>query len=234
MQIETAHNVGIELDVAGLGDRFLAALIDYVFLGCVMVAFSVAAGLAESTALAVLLYVPVFLYFLLCEVFLGGQSLGKRLRGLRVARVDGGQPTLANYLVRWLLRIVEIDMTFGTVAFVTALVNGRGQRLGDLAAGTTVVRTRSRVGLEETLYTPVDDTYQPTFAQVDRLTDADVATAKDVLLALVEEGKSRTAFLMGAKMKSTLEDRMGVRSDLPPPQFLRTVIRDYNHLHGRL
>lgn len=233
VQIRTAHNVGIDVEVAGLGDRVLAALVDYLIIGSLFVGLVVVVTFAESLALFIAGYLPLFAYFLLCEVFLDGQSIGKRVRGLRVARLDGTPPTLGTYVLRWLLRIVEIDLAFGTVAFVTILVNGRGQRLGDLAAGTTVVRVKRRLSLEDTVFTPTEEGYVPQFAQVDRLDDEDVATARAVLAALIEEGTSRTAFHMGTRIKAALETKMGVRSDLTPPHFLRTIIRDYNHIHGR-
>src|SRR5690606_27797184 len=176
---------------------------------------------------------PLFSYFLLCEVFFDGQSIGKKLRRIKVARIDGTQPTLGNYLLRWLLRLVEVDMTFGAVALLAVLIGGKGQRLGDLAAGTTVIKLQPRVTLDDTLYARVDAQYQPTFPQVERLTDAEVETAKEALQALVEDGRSRTAFVLGTKIKATLEAKMDVHSDLNPPQFLRAVIMDYNHLHGR-
>ena len=234
MRIETAQNVGIEYEVAGLGDRVLAALADYFILFCAFVSVSVTMVWFESAALYLAFLMPLFLYFPLCEVFFEGQSIGKRWRRIRVARVDGAAPTLGNYVLRWLLRLVEVDLTFGTVAFVAVLAGGRWQRLGDLAAGTTVVKVQPRVAFEETIFADVEPGYRPTFPEVDRLSDGDVETAKEVLRALVEEGRSRTAFVMGTRIKSALEARMGVSSDLTPPLFLRAVIRDYNHVHGRL
>jgi uncharacterized RDD family membrane protein YckC len=234
MRIETAQNVGIDVEVAGLGDRALAALIDYLVLLCAYLALTILFAWIESRAFYVLTVLPLFLYFPLCEVLLDGQSVGKKLRGIKVARVDGSQPTLGSYALRWLLRLVEVEATFGSLAFVTVLLNGRGQRLGDLAAGTAVVKVPARLGLDDTIYTRVEDTHTLTFPEVERLTDADVETAKEVLHAILEEGKTYTAFAMGNRIKAVLEARMGVRSDLHPPRFLRTVIQDYNHLHGRV
>ena len=167
-------------------------------------------------------------------MFLDGQSIGKKLRHLKVVRLDGEPPTLGNYLVRWLLRFVDVTLSSGVAAVLSILVTPYGQRLGDLAAGTTVVKTTARARLEDTVFKHVDDGYTLVFPQVEQLSPADVATARDVVQALVEDTTSRTTVQLGAKMKHALERKMGVASDLPPVVFLRTVIKDYNHVRGRV
>lgn len=233
VEIQTAQNVAIAFEVAGLGDRVIAALIDYTLLACYYILLGfLSLGLPPSPALFVVLILPPFLYFLACEVFMDGQSIGKRARGLKVVHLDGTEPTLGSYLLRWILRPIELAMTAGAVAVLTVLINGKGQRLGDLAAGTTVVKLRKEAGLRDTVFTPLDEGYTPTFPQVDRLGDADVATAKEVLDTIVTEPTSHATYRLGRKMKAMLERKMGVASDLAPTHFLRTVVRDYNHVHG--
>ena len=236
VQIQTAQNVGIDFEVAGLGDRILAALIDYALLFCYLILFSIVFASISTQSMTVLVIglLPYLLYFLLCELFLNGQSIGKRVRKIKVARLDGSEPTLGNYLLRWILRPIDIELFSGMIAIVTIAINGRGQRLGDLAAGTTVVKLKPRVTLADTMHMFTEDDHDVRFPQVDVLTDEEVATAKEVLGALVAEGKSRTAYMMGAKMKAALEAKMGVTSELQPLPFLRAVVKDYNHVHGRL
>jgi len=235
VRIQTPQNVAIDFEVAGLGDRVIAALIDYMLLISYLVGMSLVAVLADnSMAVAVVLFLPYFLYFLICEVFLDGQSIGKRTRQLKVVRLDGSPPTLGNYVVRWLLRFVEVDLTMGAVALVTVFVNGQGQRLGDLAAGTTVVKIRPRTALRDTLFARLDETYTPRYPQADRLDARDVATAKDALDVLITDGTSHTTHRLGHAMKTVLEQKMDVSSDLPPAEFLRTVIKDYNYVKGQV
>lgn len=234
MRIETAQNVDIDFEVAGMGDRLMAALLDYFLLFCYLTVVQIAASAVGSTALWILLILPYFFYFLACEVFLDGQSIGKKARHLKVARLDGVPPTLGNYVIRWLLRFVDIDLTLGMAALFSIFISSKGQRLGDLAAGTTVVKIKPRLSLRDTLFTQLDDTYTPTFYQVETLDDSDITTAKDVLNTLVRESKSHTTFLLGTKIKTALEQKMGLQSDLPPVDFLRTVIKDYNYVKGKV
>ena len=233
VRIQTTQNVDIAFEVAGLGDRVIAAVVDYFLIFCYYVGMSMLISqLSASTAVTVLLLLPPFLYFLLCEVFMDGQSIGKRARGLKVVHLDGSEPTLGSYLLRWILRPIELAITAGAVALVTVLINGKGQRLGDLAAGTTVVKLRDDIALPYSSFTSLEDDYAPTFPKVDLLGDADIATAKEVLDTIITEPTSHATYRLGHKMKATLERKMGIASDLAPPHFLRTVVRDYNHVHG--
>ena len=81
------------------------------------------------------------------ETLTRGRSLGKLAAGLRVVRDDGGPIRLRHALVRGLLAVVEIFATLGSVALITSLLNPRGKRLGDLLAGTFVLRERGGAAL---------------------------------------------------------------------------------------
>ncbi len=234
VQIRTAQNVEIDFEVAGLGDRVLAAMIDYFLLICYVLALMIFAGFFDSQALLIVGSLPYLLYFLASEVFMNGQSVGKRIRRIKVVRLDGGQPTLGQYLLRWLLRFIDVELTSGLAAVATVLATDTGQRLGDLAAGTTVVKVLPRIHLGDTLYTRLDDDYTPTFDDLDALTDADVETAREVLNTIRAVGRSPASDALGQKMKAALERKMGVTSDLSPVPFLRTVLKDYNYHRGRL
>lgn len=232
LHIDTSQNVNLQFEVAGLGDRMLAALIDYLALG----AYAVGALLlivpflssSEPLAMAILfaiVYLPMMFYFLLCEIFLDGQSIGKRKMNVKVVRLDGSPPTVGNYLLRWVLRPIDIMLANGLVAVVSILVTEHGQRLGDLAAGTTVVKLTRSTSLDDTLYLDVDDDYTPTFNDAHRLSDEDVRTAKRVLRA-VESGTASDE--LAPRAKAALERSLGVTSDLPPVTFLETIVRDFN------
>ena len=236
IEIRTAQNVGIDLEAAGLGDRTIAALIDYLVLAAYLISVSLLLRAVDASpwAFYAILLVPYLGYFLLCEVFFDGQSVGKRARGLRVVRLDGGPPTLGSYLLRWLLRPVEILMTSGLAAVLCILITGTGQRLGDLAAGTAVVKRAPSARLGDTLFRRLDKTHALTFPEVDRLTRADAETVRDVLDALRADGRAPSTHALGQRLKAGIEDKMGVTSDLSPPRFLHVVLEDYNHVQGRV
>lgn len=234
IRIETSQNVALQVDVAGLGDRVIAAMLDYLVLAAYLLG---AAGLLQLLGVGsvprmgmLLIFLPAFFYFLACEILLDGQSIGKRYMNVRVARLDGTAPTVGNYVIRWLLRPIDIAATSGLGAVLSILITGTGQRLGDLAAGTTVVRVSGRTGLDDTLYTEVDDDYEPVFPEARDLSDEHVTTVKEVLNTL--DDAPTAASDLGERTKAALERKLGVSSDLPPRDFLQTILRDYTALYG--
>ena len=139
---------------AGLGRRFFAHVLDgFVALALFLViGFAVAGQTGNTTEsgfemeggpaiLTILLtYGAMVLYFIIYETFGGGRSFGKQLLGLRVVRVDGSPVGLGGSIVRNLLRLLDGNFAY-LVGLISALISKRNQRLGDMAAGTMVVRT---------------------------------------------------------------------------------------------
>jgi uncharacterized RDD family membrane protein YckC len=145
----TPEAVAISLDVAGLGTRGIAGVIDLLIQGVVasaVVATIVNTLRTESTAGALLLSVTLFFvlwgYYPLFEGLWNGRTPGKRLQRLRVVRTDGQPVTWAPVLVRNLIRIIDWLPGYYVAGAVLILLTKRSQRLGDLAAGTIVVRER--------------------------------------------------------------------------------------------
>ena len=159
--IATPEGVDLELTLAGVGSRFASALIDYLIQGLILVALALAfdygfggsgeAGGFVVAVFAVLGFGLVIGYDIAFEVLASGRTPGKRLNGLRVVRESGAPVTFAPSAVRNLLR--PIDWLPGTyfVGMVSILVTSRNQRLGDLAAGTLVVRERKALPKEPRL-----------------------------------------------------------------------------------
>ena len=226
--INTTQNVHIDYEAAGIGDRSIAAILDVFILLAYVFSVSMVLDEASSWVLYALIALPYFIYFLIAEIFFNGQTLGKKMRGIKVSRLDGTPPRLADYVIRWLFRLIEIDLTFGMVALVTLFVRGRGQRLGDMAAGTTVVKIRPAVDLKDTLYTEIEADYLPAFPQVSQLSVKDISLTKEVVASLKAGASQKKMIEVGDKMKATLERKMAVSSELPALEFLQTVIKDYN------
>lgn len=234
IRIQTAQNVELEYEIAGIGNRIVASLIDILILAAYALAISLLSGwLFSGTFMAsviVLLYLPAFFYDLLCEVFMDGQSFGKRQMDIKVVRLDGMQPTVGNYLLRWLLRFVDVGFMY--IGLIVMLFTEKSQRLGDLAAGTTVVKLKQRVTLEDTIFTPLQQGYVPTFREVEKLNDHDMDVVRDVLKAISTRDAGPAIHEAAAHAMHILERKMGVVSTVPPAQFLDIVLRDYNYYRG--
>lgn len=238
LDIPTAHNVPLALEPASVGERVVATVVDALVVGAwvLLVAVGVLPLLGESwAAVTALVVLPAGLYHLAFEVALEGRTPGKLLTRTQVARLDGAPPALAQYALRWLLRFVDVTATAGAAALVSVVVTRRSQRLGDLAAGTTVVRRRRRVRLAEVLYPAVPDGHAPTFLQAGRLSDADVRTIRAVLVRLRLDSRSDRGVRLGRSAKAAVEKRLGLEPvRMPAEAFLRAVVRDHVFLVDRL
>jgi uncharacterized RDD family membrane protein YckC len=240
IQIDTAQNVSLDVPIAGLGDRLIAGLIDYALLGAYGIGMVLLVGtigasvdsLPFTGTLIVVASLPFLLYFLLCEIFLDGQSIGKRYMNIKVTRRDGTPASVGNYVVRWLLRPIDMSITSGLGAVLTILITGTGQRLGDLAAGTTVVKVEEQQSVRDLTYATIDENHAPRFPEVQHLSDEDVATASDVLNVLKYKRRSYRRRDMGRRTKRALEQKMGISSDLAPRDFLEAVVKDYTNRYG--
>src|SRR5581483_576282 len=114
--IETTQNVSIEYEIASLGERIVATILDRVIIIGYYIAYFIIVAIIGRSAfneigivvIILTLFLPVLLYPLLCETFMNGQTLGKRARKIRVIRLDGRQANFGNYLLRWLIGFIEL------------------------------------------------------------------------------------------------------------------------------
>jgi uncharacterized RDD family membrane protein YckC len=229
LTVETPEQVGIEFELAGIGSRFFAALIDFACMLVFLVIAIILAlagveqgsevgrklgenasrseawtnGVGATATILILLAVFVVLwgYYIICEMLTGGASPGKRAFGLRVIRDNGLPITFAQSLVRNLVRIVDFMPWCYGVGLVTMFVSPRAQRLGDLAAGTLVVRAEvPAVPLPAPLPAPTSSTHTPRLSAEERqlvtrffereLT-LDAAARDEVLRAIVTPLRAR-------------------------------------------
>ncbi len=230
IRIQTAQNVFIEYQPASVGDRIVATVIDGVIAWCYIFLVNHTLerlNLDLGYTARLLLYTPYFFYHLVSEIFLDGQSAGKRAMNIKVVKLDGSQPALGSYLLRWLLRPIDIFF-FGAVAMITIASSQKGQRLGDIAAGTSVVSTRPRQTLRDTMMPQAADDYSPLYPQAGRLSDRDVAIIKEALQAY-HRGEEQDSYLIQS-LTGKVEELLGVRTQQTYVEFLRTVLKDHAHL----
>jgi uncharacterized RDD family membrane protein YckC len=232
ISVPTSQNVTIEYEVASIGARIGAFLLDMlVMFGWAIIAWLIIGYAFElSGILSTLFFLPIFFYPLLCELFLEGQTLGKKWSKIRVVKLDGTQPSVGSYLLRWILWPIDIMIMGGGIAVVVILINGRGQRLGDIAAGTTVISLKPRALLADTIFTAVEEDYTPVFPQVAALSDRDMAIIKDLLEQSRRERNPQLLTALAVKVRTILDVDP---APLTPLEFVRTVVKDYNAVSGR-
>lgn len=170
--------------------------------------------------------IPVLLYFLLSEIWMNGQSLGKKIMRIRVVNMDGGKPSLGQFFIRWLIRPVDFAITLCLGGLLSVIFSKYSQRLGDLAAGTILISTNAKAGLGETVFMETTQDYVPQFPQVMRLSDRDLNTVR----SLLERAKGSDNFHIAATASEKIKAVLQIDSGMPPYEFLETLLKDYNYI----
>ena len=166
-RVETPEQLGLEYDLAGLGTRGLAAAVDAIILSMSAVIFfcigiiaasgvvSAIPGLDDGTAGAIvfallflLTFVYVWGYYVFFETVMRGQTPGKQWLGLRVVREGGYQIGFAQAAIRNIVRLIDLLPGFYVIGAMVMLFEPRSRRLGDMVAGTLVIREPQSLTLE--------------------------------------------------------------------------------------
>ncbi|HNB52611.1 MAG TPA: RDD family protein [Anaerolineales bacterium] len=243
LHIETPENVAFGYTIAGIGSRFLAALVDTILIGLLQViVLLVALALArlllpagamdldgENPFLAWIIGIAglisfAFLwgYYIFFEMLWNGQTPGKRRASIRVIRVDGTPITLTESIIRNLVRLIDFLPAYYGVGVVTMFVNEQSRRLGDLAAGTLVVRESGAPITLESLAARVTDpqpVYRPIAPDLGPL-PVEMLTPQDI--QLLEDFHARRNHLanhdvLGRRILQKLLERM----NFPPKEYDR-------------
>ncbi|MEV3856635.1 RDD family protein [Streptomyces sp. NPDC050095] len=235
-ELVTGEAVALELRPAKLPSRALAVLIDLAVYFVVYIAVTMAVVAATSSmddAAAAALSVALFLLVLVgvpiaVETLSHGRSLGKLACGLRVVRDDGGPIRFRHALVRGAVGVVEILMTFGVVACIASLVSARGRRVGDVFAGTLVVRERVPTG--QAAFVP-----PPPPWLVGRFAQLDLSAVPEGLWLAVRQYLTRMGQLdpqvgwgVAQRLAADIAAHTGAPapSDVPPAAFLAAVMHE--------
>ena len=235
LNIETSQNVILEFKIAGIGERIAAQIIDYlIYFGY----FLIVIWLADKAEVNGRLFwmaasAPVLFYPLITEALYDGQTLGKMLLKIKVVRMDGMPVTFGNYLIRWILSIVDVLLFSGLIAIFVIILNGKGQRIGDILAGTTVINIKEKTSLDDTILSEFDLDYQMQFSQVELLSQEDIDTVKDVMLHVKRNSSNRDSVILAYKAKKALEQKMGISTQMKASAFFKVILKDYNYFHAR-
>ncbi|PJI94279.1 RDD family protein [Luteimicrobium subarcticum] len=231
-EVVIGEAVVLEADAVAVGTRIIEGLIDVVAL----IAFATALGWGLSAIDtggydgAALIGMLVLVYVVVpttVETLTRGRSLGKLAMGTRVVRDDGGAIRFRHALTRALLGVLEIWMTLGVVAVVTSMVNRKGKRLGDIVAGTYVVRVRGARGIPP--LPPVDPSLRAWShgADVARLPDG-LAVAVRLFLARAPRMDPQSRVRLGVDLAGRVEAYVAPAAPwgTPPEAFLVAVMSE--------
>ena len=227
--IITGQYVRIQPTVASVGDRIFGQIIDWiVLLSYLLLAIwiGVEANIKSDWYLIIAVgLVPLF-YTLLCEIFNQGQSVGKMLMKTQVVKLDGSRPTLGAFLMRWLLFMIDGPMT-SYMGLIVMVLTRNNQRLGDLAAGTIVIKKQKykkiQISLDE--YDYLQKNYTPRYPQAADLSLEQIEIITSTLSVNQTDFQQRTKALAD-KVREKLNIE---RKETDDAAFLHRIVRDYQY-----
>ncbi|WP_339840688.1 RDD family protein [uncultured Maribacter sp.] len=233
LQINTTQNVNLNYTIVSIGERIVAFFIDAFILYLYSLLVNIigdAIGYIyddgwTQRGLMALIFLPAMFYSLLMHIIFNGRTVGKMLLKMRVVKVDGSPVHWSNYLVRWMLRLVDIWLFVGSIGILSILFSEKRQRLGDAAAGTVVISTKNNTTVSHTILEEVEDTYVPQFTNVTILTDKDIRLIKETFIIAKKSNDFKTLKVLREKVDSILQ----TNSNLYDMEFLDIVIKDYNY-----
>lgn len=260
LTVTTPFNIEVEFKLAAFHKRMLATLIDLAVMSAftAIIIYVIAPrfkSMTFSTEYIVwnmCIAMPCFLYPLLSESFLNGQTVGKRAMGLKVMDDEGDEPSFSQYLRRFLFSFAnysifvlptliatgyflflffQIPLVFGILYLPDVLsvaISKKSKRLGDLGAGTVVIDTRAKTGINETIYLEIDrPDYVPAFPQVMKLSDRDINGIRN-LLAMKSGSRELDTYMIEVSFR--IKKVLNIDSELHPRDFLQLLLQDYNAL----
>lgn len=239
-RINTTQNVIIQYEVASVGERVLARLLDLAFFTAYSLLFMfilnrILSGMSWKTQaevgslLYILVLIPVATYTVWCESLFNGKTFGKMVLGLKVVKTDGSPAGLGDFAFRWITRVLEGEMgVFTALAVPVAIISNRGQRVGDMIAGTIVIRVKVRTSIRNTILAQINPSYRVVFPQVAVLTDKDMNIIRNIMQQSYSTANYALMETLAVKVKTVMKVSPDPRQ-LPAPQFLNIVLADYAH-----
>ena len=239
LQINTTQNVNINFTAASVGERIVAYIIDLIIkIAYAVVVYQIIFNLFKldeaiddmdrwsQIAIYVTFYLPVIFYSLIFETLLDGQTLGKRIMKIKVVKIDGYQASLADFIVRWLFRIVDLNMMSGVVALIAIVTSKKSQRLGDMTAGTSVISLKNKINISHTILEDLEDAYVPKYPDVIKLSDNDARIIKDTFV----KAKASKDYVTLIKLRSKIVEVVGIKEVIGTDmEFIDKVLKDYNY-----
>ena len=268
IKVPTNFNIELDFEVPEFYRRLIALLIDiliqYFYLRIAGEVFDSIQGNRDyfdndsghnMWAVNWLLLLPIMFYHFVLEITMNGQSIGKKILGLRVVDEFGGKPSFSQFIIRWLLRLSDVWIVILLFYIISLMANGgfdnvqtvlivlfglgflvtdivlvvsskKGQRIGDILAKTILIRTNTKGNIEDTVFVEVADSYVPSFPQIMQLSDKDINAIKSILETARKKGDFNMAEAASHKIKAHLR----IESSMSPFDFLEVLLKDYNYL----
>ncbi|MBX2842456.1 MAG: RDD family protein [Flammeovirgaceae bacterium] len=235
IEINTTQNVIIQYELALLSDRIFAFLIDFVIIIISWLILSAFFSLFIESSDLVFYFVgaPIFFFYtLINENITNGQSIGKKALDIKIIKINGDEPKLGDFTVRWVFRMIDIYFSIGTLASLLVSSSDNKQRLGDIIAGTAIVKLKPnlKLSLKDVLKIQSKDDYEPTYPEVKKFNDEQMLLIKNTLDRVNKfpnKAQRESLDLLYQKVEANLNLNEQIKSDKAKVKFFKTLISDY-------
>lgn len=248
VRLDTGFNIEIDFKTAAFHQRLLAWCIDLAIqFFYLLLMFKLIGNVANGrfSWMGILVLLPVVFYNLVLELLFNGQTPGKKIMKISVTSADGAEPSMSQYLLRWIFRPLDmpwwligavisggwpgITLIFAFGGILCYFYSNKSQRIGDLLAGTLVIDNRATSTWNDTAFMELETNYSPVFPEVMQLSDRDINTIKQLLLSATVKRNNDYLLRVSHRIKTVLK----IESDQDELDFLETLLKDYNHLSSR-
>jgi uncharacterized RDD family membrane protein YckC len=261
VRIATNFNIDIEFTAPPFYRRLFAWVIDIIIqIFYLIVALRFISWIAQTLrgddenmkmwAISLVLFLPFLLYHVVLEITMDGQSIGKKIMGIKVVSENGGKPSIGQFIIRWLIRTSDYTLiviiilipyaqifgpqvywgvagAMGLLIADLVLVNTRKQqRLGDILAHTVLINTEQKEKITDTVFLEVSEHYVPQFPQIMQLSDRDINALKGIIDTAKKHKDHHMALMAAEKIKAHLH----IDTPMEPEEFLEVLLKDYNYL----
>ncbi|MBS1655225.1 MAG: RDD family protein [Bacteroidetes bacterium] len=259
VKVLTNFNIDLDFEVPEFHRRLFAWAIDlFIQVFYILIASRIFNSFRDNSSaldneynswgIGMMIILPFFIYHVVLEITMNGQSIGKKLLGIRVVNENGGKASISQFMIRWLIRTSDYTLLLiiiyaplygayllwallGSILLLLAdiilvVTSKKSQRLGDVLAHTILIRTKTRGSIEDTVFLEVADSYVPSFPQIMQLSDKDINAIKNILDTARKKGDFQLAEMAAGKIKNHLK----IETTMPSFDFLDTLLKDYNYL----
>lgn len=231
--INTVHHVRIEYELAAAMSRVIAFIIDMVLVSVLWLLFVLIFN-AQGPEIALFFFLPltVFLcYYFFAELLMDGRTLGKKVMGLKVVRLDGERLTPGDLLLRTFFLLPDAWFSLGIPAILLINTSSKAQRLGDMVAQTVVILStgNAKFGLKDILNIQTSEKYSPRFPAVRRLPERDMLLIKDTIVRQYryKNPAHNQAMLELANRCRRVLNIEEETKDIPARELLEILLKDY-------
>ena len=234
LEIVTSQNVAIDYNLANIGERGVAFIMDVIFMGIIIFIASIVINyVVPDEYVGVIAYSFAFVVFsfysLISEIAMNGQSWGKKLTGLKVVKINGTEARLSDYLVRWAFRSVDIYLTSTTLGIIMINSTVKSQRLGDMLANTAVVKIKPerKVTLANIESLKNKTTHAIQYKEVAHMNEKEMLVLKSAL-DQAKQNPNRAHAEALQMLSSVMEERLRIQNqEKSDREFLQKLINDY-------